>query len=146
MRTTTLAASLSTLHRRLGPLLFPAGDKNNASSTSCRSPRPPSSLKMQKAFFDSLLPHAIAFSREDEPSLTLAELKALLVADAKTCGPPPTYAQIKEEERKKNPLGVAFNYTGALNPTLLVKILQTLEGLSLGEEAAAQLLCAADLN
>lgn len=147
--------TLSTLQRRLGPLLFPtastAAGKNNKSPTSSSSVRVPPSLKAQETFFRSLLPHATAFNTEDEPSLTLPELKALLLVDAPAGGPPPTYAQMKEEERKKNPLEVAFNYldhegTGALNPTLLVNMLQKLEGLSLGEEAAAMLLCAADLN
>jgi len=151
--------TLSTLQRRLGPLLFPAsaaGGKNNTPSTSSGNDRARPSLKAQETFFRSLLPHATAFNTDafntdDEPSLTLSELKALLLADAPTGGPPPTYAQIKEEERKKNPLEVAFNNldhegTGALNPTLLVNMLQKLEGLSLGGEAAAMLLCAADLN
>jgi len=66
---------------------------------------------------------------------------ALLVADAKTDGSPSTYAQIKEEERKE-PLEVPFNYldhdgTGSFAPILFVNIVQKLEGLSLGEEAAA---------
>lgn len=147
--------TLSTLQRRLGPLLFPtasiASGKNTKSPTSGSSARAPPSRKTQETFFRSLLPHATAFNTEDEPSLTLAELKALLLADVPAGGPPPTYAQIKEEERKKKPLEVAFNYldhegTGALNPTLLVNMLQKLEGLSLGDEAAALLLCAADLN
>ena len=146
--------TLSTLQRRLGPLLFPAsaaGGKNNTPSTSSGNDRARPLLKAQETFFRSLLPHATAFNTDDEPSLTLSELKALLLADAPTGGPPPTYAQIKEEERKKNPLEVAFSYldhegTGALNPTLLVNMLQKLEGLSLGEGAAAMLLCAADLN
>ena len=143
--------TLSPLQRRLGPLLFPATAAGGKITSSSSSARTPPSLKAQETFFRSLLPHATVFNTDDEPSLTLAELKALLLADAPTSGPPPTYAQIKEEERKKNPLEVAFNYLdhegkGSLNPTLLVNMPQKLEGLSLGEEAAAMLLCAADLN